>query len=152
MTTQRQDGGDSYAVHVTNGLIDLQLLKFLGLRAIETGEDGRVALELTNETALLNPFGVVLGAALLALTDVTASLSAVFAWRQRGIVGSAFATQDLTFQFLSPARQLPVRAFARPLRVSRQRAVIDVRVTDAEDAEQPVGVGLVSVRCLAAQN
>jgi uncharacterized protein (TIGR00369 family) len=142
--------GDAYTRHVTEGLIELPLLKSLGIRAVETPANGHVVLEFTNDAMMMSPLGAALGASLLALIDVTASVSAVFAWREKGAVSSAFATQDLSVQFLLPARSTPIRAHAVPVRISARRAVVEVTVTDGEQTGLPVAIGLVSVRCFPA--
>ena len=119
----------------------------LGVRwaAVVEGEDrDAVAIELTLRPELCGPAGSLEGGIVSTLVDVAGASAAARA------LGRMVATQHIAVSFVAPGRVGPIRAIGIPVRVGRNDAVVEVKVTDlghqASEEGRLMAVALVTVR------
>jgi len=113
--------------------------------ALDDGEDpDAVAIELALRPELCGPAGSLEGGVVSTLVDVAGASAAARA------LGRMVATQHIAVSFVAPGRVGPVRAVGTPVRVGRNDAVVEVKVTDlghdASDDGRLMAVALVTVR------
>ena len=114
--------------------------KSLELRWINL--DTGVAVECDVSGDRVGPAGSLEGGVVATLIDVAGGSAAIRELK------SLIATSDMTIHYLAPVRVGPARATAVPLRVGRDTAVIEVRVTDRGNADRLCATSLLSFRVL----
>lgn len=106
-----------------------------------TPERTRVGLEIDDRVR--QGLGLVHGGALVTLADITATIGAYAACPP----GRDHVTVEIQTRFLRAARESPLTAEARPLRIGRRLSTWEVRITD------PAGelVAFATTTCSAIQ-
>jgi uncharacterized protein (TIGR00369 family) len=117
--------------------------RMLGLRWLLPQEQPDVVtVEMDLRDDLRGPVGSLEGGVVSTLVDVAGASAAAKA------LAAMVATQHVAISFLAPGRNGPVKAVATPVRVGRNDAVCEVRVTDLGHDDRLVAVALVTVRAL----
>lgn len=133
------------------GVADLERLLSQAFPAETRGSLGAVArvdsdlvrLALDPTPAMLRPGGIVSGPTLMALVDV-AAYAAILA--RHGETAMKAVTHSLAITFLRACAVEPIFADARPLKIGRRLATVDVRIWQREEqrliAQSTIGYAL----------
>src|SRR5947208_16194556 len=117
--------------------------RMLGLQwTLPSDDEGAVIVEMARRDDLRGPAGTLEGGVVSTLVDVAGASAAA------KVTGRLVATQSIAVSLLAPGRLGPIQATGRTLRVGRQDAVSEVRVTDAGDELSLIAVALVKTRIL----
>jgi uncharacterized protein (TIGR00369 family) len=105
--------------------------------AFRIGEDASVEVDASPE--LRNPWGILHGGVTAVLADVASEVAGSHA------LGAPVRAGDGVLRYLAPGRNGPIRAVPRVLAVEDDRALVEVRVTDAGADDRIIAFGQLTL-------
>lgn len=108
-----------------------ELFDQLGLREVESDEEGTFVMEMPVDERTRNTAGGLQGGLIATMADVAAGQLASRATP----FGFGIATTDLFVRYLRPIKVGPARAVAKILRTGRRSVVVQVDIHRGEDNE-----------------
>ena len=118
-------------------LTSIPVLKWMGMRWVDTGDPDVYVVEMDIRPDLLNLAGVPHGGVIATLIDHTGGFAAGV------LTGRGGPTADLHVRYLTGTRGTTLRAEARIVRAGRQLAITETRVFD--DTGKLVAIGDMSI-------